>query len=110
MDQALVVSTLAGASGRAWDFMATHDQLVVKLRLPTGETKFLCATMCSRISLPTSWRFANPKIERRGEHRYALVDVDSNVEIVCEELTIASADMSWPRRVVEPREHGTREG
>jgi hypothetical protein len=99
MDEALVISTLAGATCRAWDFMATHDQLVVKLKLPSGETKFLCATMCSRISMPTSWRFTNPRIERRDEYHYALVD--EGVEIVCEELLLGNTDMSWPRRALD---------
>jgi hypothetical protein len=82
------IQRLVGMNARLWDFMPSHDHLVIKCT-KNAEELFLVLSGCNEIDTPVFWNVEAPRVSPIDGGFFEFVD--SNVRITFQDAAIQDA-------------------
>jgi len=80
------VENLTGMKARLWDFMSSHDHLVIRLVDKDATERFLVLSGCDEISAPVFWHVQTPRYTPAGGAFFEFTD--TRVRIVCQDSSL----------------------
>jgi hypothetical protein len=83
------VEKLVGMKARLWDFMPSHDHLVIRLVDKSDAEQFLVLSGCEEISAPVFWYVQAPRFASTGGKFFEFLD--NRVRIVCQDSSLQSS-------------------
>jgi hypothetical protein len=81
------IQELVGASARLWDFICTHNHLVIEVTTVESKRRFLFLSGCIKISAPTSWLVKSPQFTAAEDARF-FEFCDNGVRIMCQDASL----------------------
>jgi hypothetical protein len=80
------IQRLSGMKARLWDFMPSHDRLVIMLMSKDAEEQFLVLSGCDEICAPVFWHVQAPRFVPASGAFFEFVD--TNVRISCQDASL----------------------